>query len=550
MSNIQENLKELIKEAVIKVYKNDEYTKEIMVEIPRDPTIADYSTNIAMRLAKILKKNPMVIAEEIVKALKPICKDVESIEVAKPGFINFKMKKTALANTINTVLDAGSNYGHNNVGNGLRILVEYVSANPTGDLHIGHALAAAWGDSITRLLKVSGYDCLREFYINDAGHQIDMLGESLISRYFECFNKVYPLPEEGYHAQDIIDIAHEIAKTDGDKWLNADPKVRLDYFKDKGIDLELAKIERDLKNFRVEFDSWVHERFFYLDNNKRIEDCLAKMDKMGLTYWKDGALWFKTTDYGDDKDRVLKKHDGSLTYMTPDIANHVYKLERGYTKLVDLWGADHHGYVARMCAALEALGYPKGTLEVDLEQMVRLVENGKEVKMSKRTGNAVTLRELCEDIGVDAARYMLVSHEVGVHRDFDLNLARKKTSDNPVFYAQYAYARMHSVLASAPQFTRCEKYDLLVDPKEVDILKTLNEFPQVVGDAAKTRMPNKVCNYIQELAGYFHSYYGTCKINDETNKELTNQRVGLVNATMITLKNALNLVGVSAPDKM
>jgi len=550
MSNIQENLKELIKEAVIKVYKNEEYTKEIMVEIPRDPTIADYSTNIAMRLTKILKKNPMVIAEEIVKALKPICKDVEGIEVAKPGFINFKMKKTALANTINTVLDAGSNYGHNNVGNGLRILVEYVSANPTGDLHIGHALAAAWGDSITRLLKVSGYDCLREFYINDAGHQIDMLGESLISRYFECFNKVYPLPEEGYHAQDIIDIAHEIAKTDGDKWLNADPKVRLDYFKDKGIDLELAKIERDLKNFRVEFDSWVHERFFYLDNNKRIEDCLAKMDKMGLTYWKDGALWFKTTDYGDDKDRVLKKHDGSLTYMTPDIANHVYKLERGYTKLVDLWGADHHGYVARMCAALEALGYPKGTLEVDLEQMVRLVENGKEVKMSKRTGNAVTLRELCEDIGVDAARYMLVSHEVGVHRDFDLNLARKKTSDNPVFYAQYAYARMHSVLASAPQFTRCEKYDLLVDPKEVDILKTLNEFPQVVGDAAKTRMPNKVCNYIQELAGYFHSYYGTCKINDETNKELTNQRVGLVNATMITLKNALNLVGVSAPDKM
>lgn len=550
MSDIQENLKELIKKATLKAYKNEDYTKDIMVEIPRDPTIADYSTNIAMRLAKILKKNPAVIAEEIVKELKPICKDAESIEIAKPGFINFKMKKSALANTINSIIAVGDNYGHNNVGNGLRILVEYVSANPTGDLHIGHALAAAWGDSITRLLRVSGYDCLREFYINDAGHQIDMLGESLIARYFEHFGKEYPLPDDGYHAQDIIDIAGEIAKTDGDKWLTADPKERLTYFKDKGVDLELAKIERDLKMFRCDFDSWIHERFFYLNNNERIEKCLDKMDKMGLTYWKDDALWFKTTLYGDDKDRVLKKRDGSLTYMTPDIANHVYKLERGYTKLVDLWGADHHGYVARMCASLEALGYPKGTLEVDLEQMVRLVENGKEVKMSKRTGNAVSLRELCEDIGVDAARYMLVSHEVGVHRDFDLNLARKKTTDNPVYYAQYAYARMHSLLEAAPKFEEASKYDLLTDPKEVDILKTLNEFPQVVGDAAKTRMPNKIANYIQELAGYFHSYYGSCKINDPNNKELTNERVGLVTATSITLKNALNLIGVSAPDKM
>lgn len=550
MSNIQENLKELIKKALLSVYKNKDYENDIMVEIPRDPTIADYSTNIAMRLAKELKKNPAVIAEEIVRELKLICGDVETIEIARPGFINFKMKKTALANTINTIIDAGDRFGYNNVGNGLHILVEYVSANPTGDLHIGHALAAAWGDSITRLLNVSGYNCLREFYINDAGHQIDMLGESLIARYFEHFAKEYTLPEDGYHAQDIIDIAGEIVKEDGDKWLTVDPKERLTYFKDKGVDFELVKIERDLKMFRCEFDSWVHERFFYLNNNERIEKCLDKMESMNLTYWKDDALWFKTTLYGDDKDRVLKKRDGSLTYMTPDIANHVYKLERGYTKLVDLWGADHHGYVARMCASLEALGYPKGTLEVDLEQMVRLVDNGKEVKMSKRTGNAVSLRELCEDIGIDAARYMLVSHEVGVHRDFDLNLARKKTSDNPVFYAQYAYARMHSLLEATPKFAKAEKYDLLTDPKEVDLLKTLNEFPQVVGDAAKTRMPNKICNYIQELAGYFHSYYGSCKINDPSNAELTNQRIGLVTATSITLKNALNLVGVSAPDKM
>jgi len=550
MNDIQENLRKYIKDATLRVYGNEDYVKDILVEIPRDTKIADYSTNIAMKLAKELKQNPFDIATKIVEELKKEDFGVEKIEIARPGFINFTMRKDTLANCINYIVDHKETYGHNNIGNGLRILVEYVSANPTGDLHLGHARGAAWGDAITRLLNVSGYDCLREFYINDAGHQIDMLGESLLSRYFDIFGEKYPLPEEGYHAQDIIDIAKIIANKDGNKWLNADPKERLEYFKDEGIELELAKIERDLKYFRCEFDSWVHERFFYLDNNKRIEEVLDKMKSMNLTYEKDGALWFKTTDYGDDKDRVLKKKDGSLTYMTPDIANHVYKLERGYTKLVDLWGADHHGYVARMCAALEALGYPKKTLEVDLEQMVRLVEDGKEVKMSKRTGNAISLRELCEDVGIDAARYIFVSHEVGAHLDFDLAVARKKNADNPVFYAQYAFARMSSILRDAPKFVKSEKYDLLVNQRETDLLKTLNEFPSIVGDAAKTRMPNKICNYIQKLATYFHSYYGTCKINDLDNKELTNERVGLVTATAITLKNALDLIGVEAPEKM
>lgn len=550
MVEIADKLREYIKEATIKAFGNEEYADNIVVEIPRNPEIADYSTNIAMRLTKVLKQNPFDIATKIVEELKKVSEGIDEISVARPGFINFKMNKTTLSNIINTIIEKGDKYGHNNSGNGLRILVEYVSANPTGDLHVGHARGAAWGDSITRLLLASGYDCLREYYINDAGNQIEMLGESLISRYFEYFKKDYPLPEQGYHADDVKNIAYEIAKTDGDKWLNADPAERLTYFKDKGVDEELEKIKRDLKYFRAEFDSWVHERYFYENDNKRIKDVLKIMAEKNLTYEKDGAVWFKTTSFGDDKDRVLVKKDGTLTYMTPDIANHVYKYERGYTKLVDLWGADHHGYVVRMISALEALGYPKNGLEVDLEQMVRLVEDGKEVKMSKRTGNAISLRELCDTVGIDAARYIFVSHEVGIHMDFDIALAQKKTSDNPIFYAQYAYARMHTILKKAGAQENVASYELLTNPKETDILKTLNEFTSIVADAAKTRMPNKICNYIQTLAGYFHSYYGSCMINDPENLELTRERLGLVKACAITLKNAFNLIGVDAPESM
>ncbi len=555
MSDIEAKIKVVTRDAVENEFNFRPDEELLMVEAPRDTNMGDYATNIAMRLAKTLKMNPEIIANKLVEAMKPELPEMESITVARPGFINFKMKEAALANKINEILESGDDYGHNTSGNGLRILVEYVSANPTGDLHCGHARGAAWGDCITRLLSASGYDCLREFYINDAGHQIDMLGESLISRYFEHFGKEYPLPEEGYHAQDVIDIANNLAEKEGDKWLTADPTERLEYFKDEGIELELKKIEDDLKLYRVEFDSWVHERFFYKDNSIRIKQVLDKMKAMNLTYEQDGALWFRSTEYGDDKDRVLVKKDGSLTYLTPDIANHVYKLERGYTKLVNLWGADHHSYITRMTACLEALGYPKGTLEVDLIQMVRMVEDGKEVKMSKRTGNAITLRELCEDVGIDAARWFFVSKDVGTHMDFDLKLARTKTNENPVYYVQYAYTRMSSILKGtakhpAPEFKKEASYDLLTDPKEMVILKQLGEFPGIVADAAKTRMPNKICNYLQALAKNFHNYYVTNKVNDPEKPELTNQRLGLIHASMITMKNALHLIGVSAPEKM
>lgn len=548
MNNIELKLINNIKKAVSNSFNLEMPDEMFMIELPKDPSFGDYSTNIAMRLTKILKQNPRLIAEKIVAELNILCDNTEAIEIANPGFINFRLKKTAISDVINQIILLGDKYGQNNSGNGQKILVEYVSANPTGDLHLGHARGAAWGDAVTRLLNFSGYNCLREYYINDAGRQIEMLGLSLIARYEEAFGLPFELPEDGYHGRDVIDIAHAIKDYDGDKWLKIKGKERLAYFKAEGIRLELEKIKKDLAYYRVSFDSWVSEQSLY-DNN-RVIPVLNKLKEMNVAYEKDGALWFKTTDYGDDKDRVLIKSDGSYTYLTPDIANHMYKFERGYDKLVDLWGADHHGYIKRMCAALEALGHPQGSLEVDIIQMVRLVENGEEVKMSKRTGNAVTIRELCDDVGVDAARYFFVARAVDTHLDFDLGLARSQSNDNPVYYAQYAYARICSILNSVPAFTPVKSYELLVDEKEIALLRLIAEFPKVVSEAALLRQPNKVCNYIQKLAQLFHSFYGSNKVNDPSNLELTNQRVGLLIATKITMKNALNLIAIEALEKM
>ena len=417
MSEISEKIVTVIKDAVKELYGLEPEDKMVMVERPRDPKMGDYSTNIAMRLAKNLKKKPVDTAAEMIPVLKEKLPEASDITCAGPGFINFVMAAAALSDCINKIIEAGDSYGKSDAGKGEKVLVEYVSANSTGDLHCGHARGAAWGDSLTRLLKAAGYDVLREYYVNDAGHQIDVLAESILSRYFELFGKDYPLPEDGYHAADIIEVAKQIREKDGDRWLDADEAERTEYFKDMGIEMKLDAIRRDLALYRVSFDSWVHERFFYENNNARINAVLKTMEEKGLTYEQDDALWFRSTAYGDDKDRVLRKNTGLLTYLTPDIANHVYKLERGYSKLVDLFGADHHSYVTRMKCALEALGYGKDCLEVDLIQMVRMVSNGEEVKMSKRTGNAITLRELCEDVGVDAARWFFVSKEVGTHMD-------------------------------------------------------------------------------------------------------------------------------------
>ena len=546
-------IEEKIIEALSKIIKESfSYTADegvIMLEIPKDNKNGDYSTNIAMRLTKQLQKKPQEIAAVIKDALEKDLDIIEKIEIAGPGFINFWLKKESMANIINTIIEKGDDYGSSNTGKGLRVLEEYVSANPTGPLHCGHARGAAWGDSVARIMNKAGFALDREYYINDAGAQILNLGKSLLARYRELFGLDFILPEDGYHGPDVIEIAKQIKEKDGDKYLEMPEEEVIQIFMDLGKTLELERIKKDLEYYRCEFDSWVSER--WIVDQGLVEKAVEKMDSMGLLYEKDGAIWFAASKYGDDKDRVLKKSDGYYTYMTPDIANHLYKYDRGYEVLVNIWGADHHGYIPRMKAAMEALGYPRDNLQVDLCQMVRMVENGEEVKMSKRTGNAITLRELCDDIGVDCTRYFFLSKALDTHMDFDLTLARTRNNDNPVYYAQYAYARICSVLKQASEkYHLQDSYTLLNEAKEIDLLKHITSFPDVVADAAINRSPNKICNYIQKLAQYFHSFYGACKINDPANPELTNERLTLCDATRITLKNALELLGVSAPEQM
>ena len=552
MSDISVKICDVIKQSVNEAFSLEVEDQMVMVERPRDPKMGDYSTNIAMRLAKSLHKKPVDIANELIEVLKKNLTEASEVSVAGPGFINFKINESALSACINQIIDAGKDYGKSEFGKHEKLLVEYVSANPTGDLHCGHARGAAWGDALCRILSEAGFDVTREYYVNDAGNQIDMLAESMYSRYCELFGVEYPLPENGYHAQDIVEVAKKIKELDGDKWLNKDRSEWVEYFKDEGIEMKLDVIRKDLDLFRVHFDSWMHERFFYQDNAARINQCIESLKQKGLTYEKDGALWFQSTKFGDDKDRVLKKNTGLLTYLTPDIANHVYKFERGYDTLINLWGADHHSYVKRMKCSLEALGYDSDKMLVDLIQMVRMVSNGEEVKMSKRTGNAITIRELCEDVGVDAARWFFVSKELNTQMDFDMDLAKQKNNDNPVYYVQYAYTRMYNILhkEGTPAFEKKDSYTLLTDPKEIALLKQISEFPKKVEDAAKFRAVNRICQYCHDLAKAFHSYYNSCRVSDPANPKLTNERLGLVNACMVTMANALDLIGVSAPEKM
>ena len=546
---VEEVLITALKQIVTDKYGITPEDKMVMIEIPKDNSKGDYSTNLAMRLTKLLRRRPQEIAAEIKEEVLSRLNEVEDIEIAGPGFINFWIRKDAMANVINNIMAQGDNYGHTNTGNGIKYLEEYVSANPTGPLHCGHARGAVWGDSCVRILKAAGYDATREYYINDAGAQIHNLGLSLYARIREKFGLDFILPEDGYHGPDVVEIAKEIVADSKDYYLTLPEDEAVEKLAAIGRNMELERIKKDLRYYGCEFDSWISEK--WIVSQGMVDGVVAEMTEKGLTYELDGALWFKATEYGDEKDRVLRKSNGLYTYLTPDIANHKYKYDRGYDVLVNIWGADHHGYIPRMKAAMKALGYNSDNLLIDLCQMVRMVENGVEVKMSKRTGNAITLRELIDDIGLDAARYFFLSKALDSHLEFDLGLARSQTNDNPVYYAQYAYARICSVLRQAetkPQ--QKDSFSLLTTAKEVDLLKHVSSFPDVVADAAVNRAPNLICNYVQKLAAYFHSFYGSCKVNDKDNPELSAERLALVEATRITLKNALYLLGVSAPEKM
>lgn len=524
----------------------------IVLEKPKDKAHGDFATNIAMQLARIAKKAPRQIAEELIGQFDKQAASVEKVDIAGPGFINFFMKKDFLGEVIPAVLQAGEAYGHTNVGEGKKVQIEFVSVNPTGALHLGHARGAAFGDTLCNVLAAAGYEVDREYYINDAGNQIDNLALSIEARYLEALGQEVTMPADGYVGPDIINIAKDIIEADGDKWLKETQDARIAYFKEYGLNSLLKKIETDLSAFRVNFDHWFSERTLYQDG--QITDALETLKERNYVYEQDGATWLRSTDFGDDKDRVLVKKDGSYTYLTPDIAYHRNKYERGYDKVINVWGADHHGYITRMEAAIEALGYDKDKFLVKIIQMVNLLESGETLRMSKRKGNAVSLRELMDEVGVDAVRYYFVTRSNDSQLDFDTELARSQSNDNPVFYVQYAHARICTMLKQAEKqgFDLNAEYDvtLLVEEKELDLLKKLGEFPQVVTNAAQKYMPHIVTQYVYDLAALLHSFYNAVKVLDANQKDLTQARIALITAVRQTLANALEIIGVSAPEQM
>ncbi|MEC2073532.1 arginine--tRNA ligase [Alkalihalophilus marmarensis] len=553
VEQMKQKLKEEIKAAVISAgLATEDVLPEVVLEAPKDKAHGDYATNMAMQLARIAKKAPRQIAEELTSQLDKEKASIEKIDIAGPGFINFFMNKSYLREIVPAVLSAKEAYGETNVGNGEKIQVEFVSANPTGSLHLGHARGAAVGDALCNVLSKAGYDVEREYYINDAGNQINNLALSLEARYFQALGQDKEMPEEGYRGQDIVEFGKALAEEHGDKYVNVSESERREFFRQYGLQKELDKIKSDLREFRVEFDHWFSETSLY-ESNKVIE-VLETLDEKGETYEQDGATWFRTTTYGDDKDRVLIKNDGTYTYLTPDIAYHQDKMQRGFDKLINIWGADHHGYIPRMRAAIQALGYSPEQFEVQIIQMVSLYQGGEKVKMSKRTGKAVTLRDLMEEVGIDAVRYFFAMRSADSQLDFDMDLAVSKSNENPVFYVQYAHARVCSMLRQGEELGLAydENTDLsaVSTEKEYDLLKAIGDFPAVVAEAAEKKMPHRISNYAHDLASALHSFYNAERVIDADDQDKSKARLALMKATQITIQNALSLVGVSAPEKM
>lgn len=544
MKSIDIELKQAIKEAVKKAFDIELEENNIVIETPKVKDHGDFSTNVAMQLTRQLRQNPRMIAEKIVANIES--ENVEKMDIAGPGFINFILSKGRFTKVIEEVLSKRENFGQQ-PSNGIKVNLEYVSANPTGSLHLGHARGAAWGDSCARIMKKAGYDVTREYYVNDAGNQITNLALSLNARYRQAHGIETEIGQDGYLGEDVKQKAEQLAKDYPEKYLEP-TEENLKFFRKEGIKFELDKIKADLDNYRVHFDVWSSEQT--IRDSGDVDRALKVLDEKGYTYESEGALWFKTTELGDDKDRVLRKTDGSYTYLVPDIAYHNDKYKRGYDLLVDFLGADHHGYIPRLKASMQALGNDPDKLNVDIIQMVRLVSDGKEVKMSKRLGNATTINELCDSVGVDAARYFFVQRALDSHLDFDIELAKRQSNDNPVYYAQYAHARMCSIQKQAKDIELADSFEDLTDEKEIELMKTLQEFNKVIIESAKTRQVHKVCHYIQTLASKFHSFYNACKVIDRDNMKLSPQRLALVKATQIVLANALETVGVEAVESM
>lgn len=553
---MKDQLRQAIKAALQQCYDNGSLTsgempQEIQLEVPKNPDHGDFSSNLAMTMAKAERKAPRQIAEALVAAMQghSIC---DKIEIAGPGFINFRLAANCWYEVLDQVMSAGAEYGRSQVGKGTKIQVEFVSANPTGPLHIGHGRGAVVGDALSSVLQAAGFEVQREYYVNDAGNQVKTLGRSILMRLRELQGQPIDFPEDGYQAEYVRELAAKLRAEKGELSDLPDDEA-IDLCARFGVEEVLVWIATDLKVVGIDFDNWYSEKSLY-DRNL-VDDELVKLKEKGLSFEQDDALWLRTTEYGDDKDRVLIKSDGSYTYFASDVAYHMEKFERGFDRVIDVWGADHHGYIPRMKAMLAGLGHPPEDLEVLLIQMVNLLRDGQPFTMGKRSGNFITLREVIDEVGRDACRFLFLVRRCDSQLDFDLELAKQQSSDNPVYYVQYAHARVCSINRNAADAGVTQPLTGSVDlsklelDEELALAKQLARFEELIVGAALSYEPHRVVFYLQDLAAQFHSYYNRQRVLVD-DAATAQARLYLVNCVRIVLANALHLLGVSAPEKM
>lgn len=553
----KKDVKEIIMGALGRLIAEEKLPSEpipaFTVEIPKDNSHGDFSCNAALVSAKAFRSNPRNIATLISEAAVLDGTLFEKIEVAGPGFINLFLNPLWFGETVNKVIELKDKYGKTNKGEGKKVLVEFVSANPTGPMHIGNARGGAIGDCLSSLLEYAGYYVEREFYVNDAGNQVNKFGLSLDIRYKQLFGSDEEMPEDSYHGQDIIDHAKAFAEIYGDKYMNTSEEERRAALVEYALPINIKGLETDLGKYRIKYDTWFKEST--LHNSGKVTEIVELLKEKGVTYEKDGAVWFKASDFGDDQDRVLVRANGVPTYFVPDIAYHYNKLvTRGFDKAIDILGADHHGYIARMKAALTALGVDSDKLDIVIMQMVRLVRNGEAVKLSKRSGKAITLATLLDEIPMDAARFFFNLRDPDTHLEFDLDLAIEESSKNPVFYVQYAHARICRVLEKMAEEGVSAKLPdskslKFTEEAEFAIIRHIASLPEVINEAASEYNPSKITRYVLDLAALFHKFYDTCKIKGES-EEVLQSRLSLCCAVRIVIKNMLDLLKVEAPEKM
>ena len=552
--HIKDQIADITKKALLEI--KVDVAVDVEIEIPKDKTHGDFSINTAMKLTKLLKMPPRDIAKALTDAFVLDGTYIEKCEIAGPGFINFYLKSDWLYDGLKLIDKLGENFGKINVGEGKKVMVEFVSANPTGPMHMGNARGGALGDGIASVLETAGYDVTREFYINDAGAQIEKFGKSLEARYMQIYKGEdgFAFPEDGYMGGDIKVHAKNYADENGEKLVDVPSEERRKALVDYALPINIANLKKDLEKYRINYDVWFPESTIHA--NGEVAETIELLKKSGLTYEKDDALWLKTTEFGSEKDEVLIRANGIPTYFAVDIAYHRNKFQmRGFDKVINIWGADHHGHVARMEGAMDAIGCDSKKLKVVIMQLVRLIKDGDVARMSKRTGEMITLSDLIDEIGVDAARFFFNLRQAGSHLEFDLDLAVAQNNDNPVFYVQYAHARICSILRNLAEEGVTLKnigdvnLSLLDTKEEKELITKLNSFPQEIEMSAESLEPSKLTRYLLDLASLFHSFYNSCRVKGEQ-EDIMQARLTLVSLTKTVIRNTLNILKIDAPEKM